>query len=238
MDTDVAKRFVRVLEQFARYSADDYSAAAPAHTTIAARLGVGSPAVSNAVAALRARGLMAGDVVTVAGHEYLRTHRALVSASIPIAGKVQAGRSKTETLAVFIENFRELAYTEGPCLPLVSTRSAGGTVALEVRGASMESVRIFEGDYVIVELFAENEGPKEGDLIITRYVPRANVHDWQDGDADDDSIWDGPTVKYYFADGHRYWLSPRKDRSDKRYLIPALAVRPIGRVVSVYRTIT
>lgn len=234
----VSKRSTRVLEQFARYSPQSYSIVAPSHTTIAARLGVGSPAISNAMAELRPAGLLTDDdIVTPAGHEYLQTHRAMVSASIPIAGEVQAGPSKSDTLAVFVDNYRDLAYTEGPSLSLVSTRPAGSTVALKVCGASMESVRIYEGDHVIVDLFGEGEGPRVGDLVVARYVPMANVRDWEDGDASDDSLWEGPTVKYYYPDGRCYRLSPRRELREQRYMIVAAAVRSIGRVVGVYRSV-
>jgi SOS-response transcriptional repressor LexA len=234
----ISSRSASVLEQYARYYAQSHSSVAPKQALIARQLYVSPPTVSMAVSELHVAGLMTeeGDSITPAGYEYLRSHRVLVSALIPIAGRVQAGPSEMDTLAILIENYRELEYTEGPCLCIPDIRDVGHTVALEVRGHSMEEVNIFEGDYVIVDLFdkEKGEGPRESDLIIARYMPVAGVRDWFEGEVSD-YLWEGPTVKYYFRNGQRHWLSPRKHLRSKRGVIEAVHVDPVGRVVGAHR---
>jgi hypothetical protein len=110
----------------------------------------------------------------------------------------------------------------------------------------MVEERIFDGDYVLVELFdLETEGPKEGQLIVTRYIP------WDDAkklrargialtSSDALEFAAGPTLKYYYLepDVERIRLSTRRNRKPGESELMAGSLIPaIGRVVGVYRPI-
>ena len=147
---------------------------------------------------------------------------------IPVLGEVRAGPKEQDKeqddMAVYFSSDAEL---EQPVF------------ALKVVGHSMESERIFVGDYIIVQRFGGSEGPQEGEIIVTKYLPNDAERDWdQDTDISDDEL-EGPTVKFFFErekDGKWFCrLSTRKDFRQSKYTITTRYIRPIGRVTGNYR---
>ncbi len=62
----------------------------------------------------------------------------------------------------------------------------------------MEQENIYDGDYVIVQRFGEAESPKQGELIVTRYL---HIDDEKYVDLNypfEDERLEGPTVKYFY----------------------------------------
>jgi len=110
----------------------------------------------------------------------------------------------------------------------------------------MEQEGIFDGDYVIIERFEYDDarGPGQGELIVTHYLPAyARNHIDDDKTIEDSSFLDeyleGPTVKYYYSKDEKGYhrLSWRKGFNESPYTVKAIYIRPIGRVIGVYRPI-
>lgn len=163
---------------------------------------------------------------------------------IPIWGEVKAGKTKRDELAVYLH---DLATTDidVPTIAIPQTKKTGSTIfVLRVVGQSMEHEGIFDGNYVIVERFQDgtNEGPKENEMIVTRYLPSsAEEYAKQQGVDWSDEWLEGPTIKFY---GQReengeliHRLSWRKDINSSPYTIKTRYIKPVGRVIGVYRAI-
>ena len=149
-------------------------------------------------------------------------------------GSVEAGRRQYDEAAVIgLDEFTD----DAPTITIPNTKSIESSVfALQVNGQSMENERIFDGDYIFVEKFRENEQPKQNEMIVAMYLPPdIEPHD------DWDASLDGPTVKYYFQIEENgellYRLSQRKDIRESRHTIITRKIQLIGRVVGVYRSV-
>jgi hypothetical protein len=104
----------------------------------------------------------------------------------------------------------------------------------------MEHEGIFEGDFVIVQPYPNGRFPKQRELIVTLYLPPTNETETEGLSNLDDSVFEGPTIKY-FTDipGNRrpYRLRWRRGIDKSEYTIETKIIRPIGRVVGVYRAL-
>lgn len=159
----------------------------------------------------------------------------VVPLEIKVLGTVEAGRRERDEAAVIgLDEFND----DAPTITIPSVNLEASIFALQVNGQSMEDEHIFDGDYILVEKFNNNEQPKQNEMIVAMYLPL---------DVEPDSDWteewlDGPTVKYYFQiveNGELlYRLSPRKNIQESSYTIKTRSIQSIGRVVGVYRPIS
>lgn len=111
---------------------------------------------------------------------------------------------------------------------------------LQVAGFSMEHEKIYEGDYVIVQPFRKDQMPKQRELIVTYYLPPRNEEEVVDIVEMDDTWFDGPTLKYCTEVAGRerpYRLSWKRDIQSSEYTIETKRIKPIGRVIGIYRAI-
>lgn len=177
------------------------------------------------------------DVLTEKALRYLDSRQNDSGIAIPlrvrVLGKVQAGPKEQDQMRVVMLD----SVDDAPTITIPHTGAESIIYALQVIGQSMEHEHVFDGDYVIVEKFDGSRGPKQNEMIVTMYLP-PNVEpneDWNDD-------WlDGPTVKFYFEmeeDGKKiYRLSWLRDIIASPYTIKTKYVKPVGRVIGVYREI-
>ena len=217
---------------------------------LAKRLNTSPQAVCNRKKALRDMGLLSrlpeGEwMVTARGRMYLTTrgldHHAKVveSAELAILGEVRAGPAERDGVMVFLRDGDD---DPPEMVTIPNTRADRDVFMLRVVGQSMEHEHIKEGDLVIVERFRVGEMPRHGDLVATRYLdisdePSDTSLGYFGHDSVPDEGYRGPTLKYFFRQEDSWRLSWRKDSQSSPYTIITRAVRPIGRVVAVYRTI-
>lgn len=171
-------------------------------------------------------------------------YKIVLSTFIPLAGEVSAGRgNKYDDLAVFLDESGEP--TNEISIPNLGNSSDRRIIALRVRGISMESAGILDGDYVLVELKNKDEflNVRERQIIVTEYLPR------EDEKLLDEDMLDfgnlslvGYTLKVYRGvsldkDGNKiYKLGRLRDYGQKNpHEIQTRIIRPIGRVIGVYR---
>jgi SOS-response transcriptional repressor LexA len=152
-----------------------------------------------------------------------------------IRGQVKAGQAYQDELEVDLIEFDEPG---NKTLIIPETAIENNVFALQVVGNSMEQENIFEGDFVIIEEFKEYQSPQQNQLIVTYYDP---IHD-EDSGFDDDTEMLGPTIKYVRetqnSNGMKYYvLSWNKDAESNPQAIRAAKIKPIGKVVGVYRAI-
>jgi hypothetical protein len=118
---------------------------------------------------------------------------------------------------------------------------------LEVSGTSMEYEGIFAGDHVVMRAFREYEWPREGEMIVTKYLP----HDVEVDMLTDINVDElaGPTLKYFhekpngeFHLGwqrdnrswhHARWAAYQMPGNQQKIITQYLS--PIGRVIDVKR---
>ena len=159
----------------------------------------------------------------------------VIPTQVKVLGHVRAGRVNEHDLDI------EISDTPDETIAIPDVGADRKTYALKVEGQSMEHEGIFEGDYVIVEEYFSYEWPKEGDLIVTKYLelPKYLMND-PDLDLEDFEL-SGHTLKIYSEiqdKGKRYYrLSWKKDNLSNPYLIKAVRLRPVGKVIGVYRSI-
>lgn len=152
---------------------------------------------------------------------------------IKLAGRVRAGRKSDIDLEIDITDVTDSSIT------IPDANPSKKIYALEVEGNSMEHEHIFEGDYVIVEEFDSNEWPKNGEMIVTKYLelpeylrndPVIDVNDFE---------LSGHTLKIYNEvqdkNSKYYRLSWRRDHVSNPHMIKAIRLEPVGRVIGVYR---
>jgi SOS-response transcriptional repressor LexA len=135
------------------------------------------------------------------------------------------------------------------------------TYALQVVGTSMEEEGIREGDYIIVESYRDNAEVREGDLIVTKFLPESYINADEEmllNAIEDPEEYAGPTLKYcyiirnplstnYRYDGkvqtrNVYRLSQRRVKLvegevDKGSTIITSHIKPMGKVIGVYRSL-
>jgi SOS-response transcriptional repressor LexA len=211
-------------------------------------LDVSSSGVSNITRRLEDKGYIRRDN----GIYFLREEaRILMTAShatvpcdLPILGKVTAGRGGTPDVQMTQSQALSDA-TRRIGIPGVQVGS--DAFILEVEGESMRHEGILPGDYVIIQRFDREraETPSEKELIVAYYLPQYDqkILESQVEFGDDfDEFLEGPTLKYYSRQPNPNgeiirlsWLRPNDDSNP--YTINTRYIRPIGRVIGVYRNI-
>jgi hypothetical protein len=161
--------------------------------------------------------------------------------SVPVRGNVTAGQDDRSITDSVVEDWRE----DDRHAELITIPFEGDSkkvCALRVVGASMEHERIYQGDIVIVEEFEGDEWPRLGEMIVTYYLPSEKHPAEGESLSDMDSDLVGPVLKFYFEEykekGRRqYVLGWRRDKRESpgKHRIETGYIRPIGRVVGVYR---
>jgi SOS-response transcriptional repressor LexA len=163
--------------------------------------------------------------------------RGLTPIHLPLLGQVKAGRTKQDEIRVDLHNLTD---KDSATIPIPYLASETDAFILEVTGQSMEHEGIREGDYVIVQPYASPYGPKQGDLIVTKYLPLINEADVEEIGTILDDLLEGPTIKYYAeiaGEARPIRLSWRRDVDRSPYTIATKYVIPIGKVVGVYRAL-
>lgn len=220
------------------------------HQWIQQQLGVEKSRVSDLKRQLISKGYLSKDrhsfLLTDKAREYLAGSNSLITTristvtQIALRGKVKAGRTKQDEIEVDLTASTEAITT----IPIPYIPSEVEVFALHVVGTSMEHEGIREGDYVLLQPFMQNQGPKQGELIVTRYLaprdePLVDDFNFTISDLSPDLL-EGPTVKFFTEkadEEYPYRLSWRKDIDRSEYTIRTKYVEPIGRVVGVYRVI-
>ncbi len=230
----------------------------PDNEVLSEALHVEAPRVSKLKGELREKGYLDGkhgnEKLTGKAIQYLTDSRNIpgykivLNTFIPLAGEVSAGRAtKFDDLAVFLDDQGEA--TEEIAIPnLATTSSDKRVVALRVRGISMESAGILDGDFVIVELKDKNEllGVRESQIIVTDYLSEEDESAVEEELTDLDNLpLIGYTLKVYRGissdkSGKKvYKLGRLRDYGKPNpHEIKTRVIRPIGRVIGVYRDIS
>lgn len=191
--------------------------------------------VSNAKKWLREHGYTnEKDALTEKGQKYIHfksTPLIVQSTVVCVQGMVKAGPADND-VHVEIDELRE---PSGDILFLPDVPQDRECFAVKVEGKSMEEMGIFSGDYVIVEIQNSMWKPEPNDMIVTRYLPHDPNRSEEYEPSDDDYV--GPVVKVYKKKfGERgYQLGWRKFNERNPYSINADALKPIGKVIGVYR---
>lgn len=226
----------------------------PDNDTLSKILHVEPPRISYMKGELREKGYLEGkhghERLTTAAVDYLTNsenivgYKIVLSTFIPMAGEVSAGRgTKYDDLAVLLNEHGET--TDEISIPNLGHSSDKRIVALKVRGISMESAGILDGDYVIVELKNKDEflGIRERQIIVTEYLSEEDENLLEESMTDPNDIpLVGFTLKVYQgisinkAGNKVYKLGRLRDYGQKNpYAIETRVMRPIGRVIGVYR---
>lgn len=192
--------------------------------------------ITNIKAALRDKGYIDEYTrLTDKGKRYIHWHFgdfAVQASEIRVQGRVYASPTD-ETVAATIENLdnpSENVLT----IPNVSRHS--NSFALQVDGESMVAMGIFPGDYVIVEKQDSLWCPEAQDVIVTDYLPH-DPNRRYDESVPSQNEYVGPVLKIYKPriGRPRHELGWGKRSGQNPYLIQADDIRPIGKVVGVYR---
>jgi hypothetical protein len=205
---------------------------------------------------LRSKGYLMGkhgnERLTDRAIEYLKNsenipgYKIVLSANIPLAGEVSAGRgNKYDDLAVFLDEYGEAM--DEISIPNLGNSSDKRVIALRVRGISMESAGILDGDYVIVELKNKDEflGIRESQIVVTEYLRTEDERLVEEEITDlSDLSLVGYTLKVYRGIsldkmGNKvYKLGRLRDYGQANpHEIQTRIIRPIGRVIGVYRDV-
>ena len=237
MENNLTPKEFELLRVIAQYFKTNNSM--PSTQGLAQQFVVSPSAISNFKTSLKRKGYLTGSSVTDLAWQLLDSQNIVFSTQIPIFGQVKAGRTKPDEVAVIMVNDSEPFDIDSPTIKIPNVDELSDVFALEVVGQSMERERIYEGDFVIVQKFKEAETPRDGELIVTKYLKLdaegLNIEQLvSDGTISDDDL-EGPTVKYYYKRDEFYRLGWRKDFNASEYTIKASYVDPIGRVVGVYQ---
>lgn len=201
-------------------------------------------AISNPKANLRKKGFLdETGFLTEKAHAYLERVLVIVPVHLPLVGKVQAGYRSQDELEVIIKNVEELNDPDVPTITIPATANLENVVALTVVGISMVDEHIFDGDILLVHIFNDREEASHGQLIIAQYLskkdePYVDLEELANGGNVPDEFLEGPTVKYYYQFAGHYRLSIRKNHANNPHTIETRYVKPIGRVIGAYRSIT
>lgn len=157
--------------------------------------------------------------------------------SIQVNGQVKAGNTENDVLVVY-EN------SSGKFIPVPDVNLERKVYALEVVGNSMEHEKIYEGDYVIVEEYSPSNKniPNSNELAIFMYLPLYMALENPTANFTDTDFL-GPTLKYcvQINDEKKYyrlsWKSGLDSKTESPTVIKAARIRPIGKVIGVYRPI-
>jgi hypothetical protein len=165
----------------------------------------------------------------------------------PLAGAVRAG---------IVPDGDELEFcgydfpdcNSAPSVVVPEIPPGAQVVAYRVKGNSMEDEYILDGDLVFVEMMEDFRLFDPNSLIVTLYIPDDGKSAYTDESTDAISMENlplhGPTLKRYKgwrlgSDGQaRHLLGRIRDNQKKNpYEIEAAYIRPIGRVLAIYRTL-
>jgi len=173
--------------------------------------------------------------LTPAGQAYIRQYFGafvVKAMQLFVQGTVSAGPSESTLI-----NYSSFDIPSGEQIRIPHTLPDNDVFALKVVGQSMVALGILDGDYVVVEKQDSLWWPSRQDMIVTRYLPhdpdRRNVENV------DDTEYIGPVVKIY---QQRFGekgceLGWREANEINQYLIRADDLKPIGKVIAVYRKI-
>lgn len=163
-------------------------------------------------------------------------------AEIAVLGEVKAGKTRSDEIVV-LRDISSIGGEDVDTITVPSVQNVEHVFALQVIGTSMEHERIFAGDYVIVQRLEEDEEPKQGELVIARYLPLYAEEDldtsevgWADRIEDRDL--EGPTLKRYYRQEDHYRLSWATDLPNSEYTIRTPLVRSLARVIGIYRPVS
>jgi len=165
--------------------------------------------------------------------------RILTSLQLPIFGQVRAGKTKQDEIRVELTDLTG----ENPStisIPDIKVDKGLPIFLLQVMGKSMEHENIYEGDYVIVESYAEDQMPRQGEMIVTKYLAARDEPEFEALGYVSDELLDGPTLKIFVEkanDERPYRLSWQKEVDKNPDTIQTKVIRPIGRVIGVYRSL-
>lgn len=193
--------------------------------------------ISNVKSELKRDGYIGDDYsLTDKGRVYLGLppDSSLVRGSVVrLLGTVQAGPTVADIHVEYSALGEVSGETETILLPNVPNNKR--ICAFEVEGESMVEMGIFSGDYILVELKESTWWPDQGDTIIATYVPHQPARSEEDEPSDSEYV--GPVVKVYkerFGE-KGCQLGWQKFNARNPYLIRADALKPMGKVIGVYR---
>lgn len=239
--TAAEKRFLLCVYKYNLDNAGDY----PPDAWLKQKLGLTSSGVSNGKSRLRIKGFLVdrtGPVeFTDKGRQFCKNAVPdIVSITIKIYGKVSAGRVNHDMTEAIIEEWQKHE-SNAPEINIPFDGDSREVFALQVVGRSMEHERIFEGDIVLVESFGANQGPREGEMIVTYYLPVKDEDAVRENPDNASSFMVGPVLKYFHRNSGntRVILGWRNDRnlSPDSYRIETRSFNAVGRVIGVYRPI-
>lgn len=157
---------------------------------------------------------------------------------VKLLGDVRAGKMLDNVDSAVIENWA----LDTDDIEVISIPYSDETIdifALRVIGQSLEHEGINPGDTVVIRRFASNEGPRQGELVVTYYLPIELTTEIRDP-YDAESLFVGPVIKYFFQERNSYYLGWRTERKQApdHFRIRAAQVKPVGRVVGLYRSLS
>ena len=163
--------------------------------------------------------------LTSKGREYIRNHFGpfvVKSVSIHVQGKASAGATEVSI------NLDDLDIPSNQTINVPSL-SSKDIFAVKVEGHSMVQEGILDGDYVIVEKQDSLWWPQPQDMIVTMYLP----------DSGTATEFVGPVLKIYLkrAGERGCELGWHKANETNIYKIKARDLRPVGKVIGVYRDV-
>lgn len=193
--------------------------------------------ISNVKAELRKLKLIDDELrPTSRGKAYARLHFGdftVNGVEIRVQGSVSA--SPSEDLLV---NLEDLDIPSEDTILLPNSSPTQDTFALRVSGPSMKEVGIFDGDYAIVEMQDSLWWPDPQDVIIANYLPHdpKRSRDYKPNQAD----FIGPVIKVYKCRFQERGceLGWRRANEKNPYIIYADELRPIGKVIGIYRNLS
>jgi len=165
-ENELLKQAYHYIEKFDRF---------PGNTWLGQQLNLDSNGICNLKRRLREKGYIRKDqgmeIFTNEAYQYLanlQSHsKIVIPFEIRVLGKVQAGPKERDEIAVVMSN----SIIDAPIITIPHLNTDSVVFALQVEGQSMEYEHIFDGDYVIVERFSNNEQPKQNEMIVTMYLP-------------------------------------------------------------------
>ncbi len=149
---------------------------------------------------------------------------------------------KHDELTVLITDRQQLRDLDVSTISIPGVERPENVIVLNVEGISMTDEHIFDGDMVLVQLFDEDESPKQGELIIAQYLASKDEYIFEtdyllEGTTIPEDLLEGPTIKYFYKQLDHVRLSIRKGYEDHPFTIRTKYIRSIGRVIGVYRSI-
>ena len=90
----------------------------------------------------------------------------------------------------------------------------------------------------MVKPFSRDAQPKQGQLIVTKYLPAASEAEAKEAGEFARDLFEGPTIKYYRNVAGRlrpHHLRSYRETSSKGITIETAEIDPIGCVIGVYR---